>query len=141
MQRLQAQNSYERGLAQASQGQSALALSSFQEAVSLNPKSGLYRDALGLLLLDLGRVEPSVNELKEAIEELQQAVRLNPDMAEARYTLGITYWQSGDFEKTKQWRGESTAHTSGTTRRATRVSPNSAIETSAMAGVRGGWSV
>jgi superkiller protein 3 len=92
MQRLQAQNSYERGLAQASQGQSALALSSFQEAVSLNPKSGLYRDALGLLLLDLGRVEPSVNELKEAIE-------LDPNRGDTYFHLGTALAEGRHWEE------------------------------------------
>src|SRR5207247_2508120 len=48
MQRLQAQNSYERALSQLNQGQSALALSSLQEATTLNPRSALYHDTLSL---------------------------------------------------------------------------------------------
>ena len=68
MKRLQAQNAYERGLTQVAQGQSALALSSVQEAVNLDPYSALYHDTLGLLLLDLGRLDQAIAELKESTE-------------------------------------------------------------------------
>ena len=81
MQRLQAQNAYERGLSQASQGQSALALSSFQEAVNLDPRAALYRDTLGLLLLDLRQIEPSIAELKEAAD-------LEPNRGDTYFHLG-----------------------------------------------------
>src|SRR5919198_2724212 len=81
MKRLQAQNAYERGLSQVSQGQSALALSSLQEAVTLNPRSALYRDTLGMLLLDLGRVD-------QAIAALDEAVDLDPERGDSLFHLG-----------------------------------------------------
>src|SRR2546426_10154346 len=68
MQRLQAQNSYERALSQLNQGQSAPALSSLQEATTLNPRSALYRDTLCLALLDLGRDDQALSELTIAGE-------------------------------------------------------------------------
>ena len=80
-QRLQAQNAYERGLSQASQGQSVLALSSFQEATALDPKSARYRDSLGLMFLDIGRVD-------QAIEELTTAVDLDPSRGDSHFHLG-----------------------------------------------------
>jgi tetratricopeptide (TPR) repeat protein len=81
MKRLQAQNAYERGLSQVNQGQSALALSSLQEATTLDPRSALYRDTLGLLLLDLGRVDQAIAELKESID-------LDPNRGDTHFHLG-----------------------------------------------------
>ena len=81
MQRLQAQNAYERGLTQVNQGQSALALQSVQEAVTLNPRYALYRDTLGLLLLDLGRVDQAIAEIKEATD-------LDPNRGDTFFHLG-----------------------------------------------------
>jgi len=81
MKRLQAQNAYERGLSQVGQGQSALALSSVQEAATLDPYSALYRDTLGLLLLDLGRLDQAIAELKESIE-------LDPNRGDTQFHLG-----------------------------------------------------
>jgi superkiller protein 3 len=81
MKRLQAQNAYERGLSQVNQGQSALALSSLQEAATLDPRSALYRDTLGLLLLDLGRVDQAIAELKESID-------LDPNRGDTHFHLG-----------------------------------------------------
>jgi len=81
MKRLQAQNAYERGLSQVSQGQSALALASVQEAANLDPYSALYRDTLGLLLLDLGRLDQAIAELKESTE-------LDPNRGDIQFHLG-----------------------------------------------------
>src|ERR671934_690830 len=81
MKRLQAQNAYERGLSQVAQGQSALAFSSVQEAATLDPYSALYRDTLGLLLLDLGRLDQAIAELKEATE-------LDPNRGDTHFHLG-----------------------------------------------------
>src|SRR5438445_10763742 len=67
MQRLQAQNSYERALNQISQGQTAPAMSSLQEATGLNPGMALYHHTLGMLLLDLGRSTQSVAEFNYAV--------------------------------------------------------------------------
>jgi tetratricopeptide (TPR) repeat protein len=90
-QRLQAQNAYERGLSQASQGQSALALTSFQEAAALDPRSALYRDGLGLLLLDLGRVD-------QAIAELTEAVDLDPNRGDSHFHLGTALAEKRRWE-------------------------------------------
>lgn len=91
MQRLQAQNAYERGLTQAKQGQSALALSSLQEATSLDPNSALYHDSLGLLLLDLGRVDL-------AIAEMTKSVDLEPNRGDSLFHLGTAFAEARRWE-------------------------------------------
>jgi Tfp pilus assembly protein PilF len=91
MKRLQAQNAYERGLTQAKQGQSALALSSLQEATSLDPGSALYHDSLGLLLLDLGRVDLAVTELTKSTD-------LEPDRGDSLFHLGTALAEARRWE-------------------------------------------
>src|SRR5437016_5709248 len=91
MQRLQAQNSYERALSQLNQGQSALALSSLQEATTLNPRSALYHDTLGLALLDLGRID-------QALAELTKAVDLDPNRGDSYFHLGTALAEARRWE-------------------------------------------
>jgi Tfp pilus assembly protein PilF len=91
MQRLQAQNSYERAVSQLNQGQSALALSSLQEATSLDPRSARYRDTLGLALLDLGRVD-------QAVVELTKAVELDPNRGDSYFHLGTAHAEARRWE-------------------------------------------
>jgi tetratricopeptide (TPR) repeat protein len=91
LQRLQAQNAYERGLTQAKQGQSALALSSLQEATSLDPTSALYHDSLGLLLLDLGRVDLAIGELTKSVD-------LEPNRGDALFHLGTAFAEARRWE-------------------------------------------
>jgi tetratricopeptide (TPR) repeat protein len=91
MQRLQAQNAYERGLTQAKQGQSALALSSLQEATALDPGSALYHDSLGLLLLDLGRVDLAITELTKSAD-------LDPNRGDSLFHLGTALAEARRWE-------------------------------------------
>jgi tetratricopeptide (TPR) repeat protein len=91
MQRLQAQNAYERGLTQAKQGQSALALSSLQEATALDPASALYHDSLGLLLLDLGRVDLAIGELTKSVD-------LEPNRGDSLFHLGTAFAEARRWE-------------------------------------------
>jgi tetratricopeptide (TPR) repeat protein len=91
MQRLQAQNSYERGLSQIADRQLGPALGSLQEAVALNPNLALYRDTLGMLFLDLGRID-------QAITELKRAVKLDPNRGDAHFHLGTAYAEARRWE-------------------------------------------
>jgi Tfp pilus assembly protein PilF len=91
MQRLQAQNSYERGLAQIRERQPAMALSSLQEAVTIDPTVALYHDTLGMLLLDLGRIE-------QAIAELQKAVDIDPARGDGHFHLGTAFAEARKWE-------------------------------------------
>jgi protein O-GlcNAc transferase len=97
MQRLQAQNSYERALTQINQGQTALALSSLQEATGLNPRVALYHDTLGMLLLDLGRVD-------QAVAELNKAVDLEPHRGDTYFHLGTA------LAEARRWDGAVAAY-------------------------------
>ena len=97
MQRLQAQNSYERALNQISQGQTALAMSSLQEATGLNPGMALYHDTLGMLLLDLGRIDQAVAELKKSVD-------LDPHRGDTYFHLGTA------LAEARQWDGAVAAY-------------------------------
>jgi len=97
MQRLQAQNSYERALNQISQGQTALAMSSLQEATGLNPGMALYHDTLGMLLLDLGRIDQAVAELKKAVD-------LDPHRGDTYFHLGTA------LAEARRWDGAVAAY-------------------------------
>jgi Tfp pilus assembly protein PilF len=97
MQRLQAQNSYERALTQINQGQTALAMSSLQEATGLNPGMALYHDTLGMLLLDLGRIDQAVAELKKAVD-------LDPHRGDTYFHLGTA------LAEARRWDGAVAAY-------------------------------
>jgi len=97
MQRLQAQNSYERALNQISQSQTALAMSSLQEATGLNPRMALYHDTLGMLLLDLGRID-------QAVAELNKAVDLDPHRGDTYFHLGTA------LAEARRWDGAVAAY-------------------------------
>jgi len=97
MQRLQAQNSYERALNQINQGQTALAMSSLQEATGLNPGMALYHDTLGMLLLDLGRMDQAVAELKRAVD-------LDPHRGDTYFHLGTA------LAEARRWDGAVAAY-------------------------------
>lgn len=91
MQRLQAQNAYERGLAQVTGRQTALALSSLQEAIALDGTVARYHGTLGVVLLDLGRVD-------QAIERLTKAVDLDPTRGDAHFHLGTAFAEARRWE-------------------------------------------
>jgi len=97
MQRLQAQNSYERALTQINQGQMALAMSSLQEANGLNPRVALYHDTLGMLLLDLGQID-------QAVAELNKAVGLDPHRGDTYFHLGTA------LAEARRWDGAVAAY-------------------------------
>lgn len=92
MQRLQARAAYERGLATLHDREVALALSSFQEAISLEPTVALYRNALGLLYLELRR--PDL-----AYEEFRQAIDLDATYAEAQLNVGIALAEAARWDE------------------------------------------
>jgi Tfp pilus assembly protein PilF len=78
---LRAQNSYERGVNYLTSEQSSAALQSLQEAVKIDPKSVMYRDGLGVLLLKLGRLD-------DASVEFRRAVDLDEKFANGWFHLG-----------------------------------------------------
>ena len=97
--RLQAQSAYERGVSEFNDGRMALAVSSLQEAIQLDPTVPQYYNALGLVYLGLQR-NP------EAAEELKRAVELDPKYGEARHHLGAAYAVLGKWQEAiREYRG------------------------------------
>ena len=89
--RLQAQAVYERGLTHWREGQASLALSALREAVGIDPQTPTYRDALGLLYLQLGRPDM-------AIPEFEQAAEIDPQYADTVFHLGTALAEQGRWE-------------------------------------------
>jgi Tfp pilus assembly protein PilF len=83
VQRLQARAAYERGLSHLRDKQPALALSAFQEAISLDGTVATYRNTLGVLYLDQ-LLRPDL-----ALKEFERATELDPNYAEAHLNTGI----------------------------------------------------
>ena len=84
VQRLQAQSSYEQGVSALSERQLGVALTALQQATTVDPTVGSYRNALGIVHLQLGRPE-------QALKEFQEAVRIDPDYAEAMLNIGVAH--------------------------------------------------
>ena len=92
VQRLQARAAYERGLSHIRDREPALALSAFQQAVSLDDSVAVYWNALGWLYLQLGR-------LGEALTHFTKATELDPNYAEAHMNVGIALAEAGRWEE------------------------------------------
>jgi superkiller protein 3 len=81
VQKLQARAAYDRALSYLNDKQPAPAMTALQEAISVNPNQAVYRDTLGVVLLELGRPDM-------AIEHFQKAVEIDPIYADAYFHLG-----------------------------------------------------
>ena len=81
VQKLQARAAYDRALSYLNDKQPAPAMTALQEAISVNPSSPVYRDTLGVVLLELGRPDMAVEHFKKAVE-------LDPIYADAYFHLG-----------------------------------------------------
>jgi superkiller protein 3 len=84
VQRLQARSSYEQGVAALGERQLGAALTAIQQATTIDPTVASYRNALGIVYLQLGRPE-------QALVEFQGAVKLEPDYAEAILNVGVAH--------------------------------------------------
>lgn len=82
-QRLQAQSAFEAAAQHIDQRQFALALTSLQQATTLDPTVAIYRNVLGVVYLNLGRPDLALPEFRRAIE-------LDADYAEAHLNHGTT---------------------------------------------------
>jgi tetratricopeptide (TPR) repeat protein len=81
--------SYFQGLSLDRSGKRLEAISAFQDALQLNPKSAEAHLGLGKTELALGRVS-------DATAELEEALRLSPDNVQARRLLTQAYHRAGD---------------------------------------------
>ena len=81
VQKLQARAAYDRALSYLNDKQPAPAMAALQEAVNVNPSSPVYRDTLGVVLLELGRPDM-------ALEHFKKAVELDPMFADGYFHMG-----------------------------------------------------
>lgn len=89
---LRAQNTYERGVTSLNARQPSAALQAFQEAVTIDPTSVVYRDGLGVVLLELGRAD-------QAIEQFQKVVEMDPTYANGWLHLGTAQAELQQWQK------------------------------------------
>ena len=75
------------GLALA-QGDTAQAISAYEDALTANPADAVVHHDLGVVLMSAGRAS-------DAVEHLRTAVKLEPDFAKARYNLAIALDRDG----------------------------------------------
>ena len=92
VQKLQARAAYDRALSYLNDKQPAGALASLQEAININPSNAMYRDTLGVVLLELGRPDMALEHFKKAIE-------LNPMYADAHFHMGTALAESRRWEE------------------------------------------
>jgi type IV pilus assembly protein PilF len=90
VQRLQARAAYEQGLRHLQDKRLSLGIVALREAIALDPDNGLYRNALGVVYLDMRQVA-------EAQQEFERAVAADPTYAEAQHNLGLAHAEQGRF--------------------------------------------
>jgi Tfp pilus assembly protein PilF len=92
MRTLQARSAYEGGVAALGQEQVGLALTSFQDATTLDPTVALYADAMGVVLLHMRQVEA-------AIAWLNRAVELDPTYGDAHFHRATALAEAGRWDE------------------------------------------
>jgi Flp pilus assembly protein TadD len=78
---LEARAAYEAGVKSIADGKVSLGLASLRQAVEIEPRNPLYRNATGAVLLNIGRYA-------DAQVEFEKAVELDPTYADAYHNLG-----------------------------------------------------
>jgi tetratricopeptide (TPR) repeat protein len=91
MRRLEARSAYEAGVKSISEGRISLGLASLRQAAEVEPQNALYHNAVGAVLLNVGR-------FPDAQAEFLKAVDLDPTYADAYHNLGSTYAEQGKWE-------------------------------------------
>ena len=90
--KLEARSAYEAGVKSIGDGRISLGLSSLRQAVEVEPGNPLYRNAVGAVMLNIGRYA-------EAQAEFQKAVELDPTYADAYHNLGSAYAEQGKWDE------------------------------------------
>ena len=88
--------SYFRGLALEHAAQPTEALSAFQDAVKLDPKSAEAH-------LGVGQAKLALGQPREAIPELESALQLDPKNLQARRLLSMAHRKAGDVTSAKKY--------------------------------------
>jgi Flp pilus assembly protein TadD len=90
--RLEARSAYESGVKSIAENRVSLGLSSLRMAAEIEPQNPLYHNAVGAVLLNVGR-------FPDAQAEFQKAVELDPTYADALHNLGSAYAEQGKWEE------------------------------------------
>jgi tetratricopeptide (TPR) repeat protein len=90
--KLEARSSYEAGVKSIADGRVSLGLASLRQAAEVEPQNPLYRNAVGAVLLNVGR-------FPDAQVEFQKAVELDPTYADAFHNLGSAYAEQGKWDE------------------------------------------
>lgn len=90
--KLEARSAYEAGVKSIADGRVSLGLASLRQAVEVEPQNPLYRNAVGAVLLNVGR-------FPDAQVEFQKAVELDPTYADAFHNLGSAYAEQGKWDE------------------------------------------
>jgi tetratricopeptide (TPR) repeat protein len=90
--KLEARSSYEAGVKSIADGKVSLGLSSLRQAVEIEPQNPLYHNAVGAVLLNVGR-------FPDAQAEFQKAVELDPTYSDAFHNLGSAFAEQGKWEE------------------------------------------
>jgi tetratricopeptide (TPR) repeat protein len=92
MRGLEARSAYETGVKSISEGRISLGLASLRQAAEVEPENALYHNAVGAVLLNVGR-------FSDAQVEFQKAVELDATYADAFHNLGSAYAEQGKWEE------------------------------------------
>jgi Tfp pilus assembly protein PilF len=92
VQKLQARAAYEQAIKHLSERRVSLGLTSLNEAVTIDPTNPIYRNALGVIRLEL-------KQPKEAQAEFAKAIELDPGYAEAHHNLGLAHAEQRRYEE------------------------------------------
>jgi tetratricopeptide (TPR) repeat protein len=90
--KLEARSAYEAGVKSIAEGRVSLGLASLRQAAEVEPQNPLYRNAVGAVLLNVGR-------FPDAQVEFQKAVELDPTYADAFHNLGSAYAEQGKWDE------------------------------------------
>lgn len=90
--KLEARSAYEAGVKSIAEGRVSLGLASLRQAAEIEPQNPLYRNAVGAVLLNVGR-------FPDAQVEFQKAVELDPTYADAFHNLGSAYAEQGKWDE------------------------------------------
>lgn len=89
--KLEARASYEAGVKSIAEGRISLGLSSLRQAVEIEPRNPVYHNAVGAVMLNIGRYP-------DAQLEFQKAVDLDPTYADAFHNLGSAYAEQARWD-------------------------------------------
>jgi Tfp pilus assembly protein PilF len=92
VQKLQARAAFDRALSYLNDKQPAPAMTALQEAISVNPNQAVYRDTLGVVLLELGRPDM-------ALEHFKKAVEIDPIYADAYFHMGTALAEARKWDE------------------------------------------